>query len=202
MNDPAEGQRLQADYAARVQESANFQLGGPAKLTRADDPRYVLRKNGGLADLWYMDDGDIMCHPILVPSFLQEFDVTNAKVGAERHPQKTEVIHNVNDLDAAPLEWSAGYGQSHHRHRGLLSDRDSTSRISSWPRRMSFEQCTNAFSYARTRRKNLLSYVNVWELAADLAGETGCRNLLRGQRSLGRLFPGQFDASNTQRWPV
>ena len=52
-----------------------------------------------------MDDGDFMCHPILVPCYVQEFDVANAKVGAERNPQKTEVIHYVNDLDAAPPEW-------------------------------------------------------------------------------------------------
>ena len=31
--------------------------------------------------------------------------VANAKVGAERNSQKSEVIYNVNDLDAAPLEW-------------------------------------------------------------------------------------------------
>ena len=70
----------------RVQESANFQVGGPEKLTGADDPQHALQKNGGLAELRYMDDGNIMCHPILVPSFLQEFDVSNAKVGAEREP--------------------------------------------------------------------------------------------------------------------
>ena len=48
-----------------------------------------------------MDDGDILCHPILVPSYLQEFDVANAKVGAERNPQKTEVIDCTDDLGAA-----------------------------------------------------------------------------------------------------
>ena len=63
------------------------------------------RNNGGLADLWYMDDGDIMCHPILVPSFLQEFDVANARVRAERNPQNTEVLNYANDLDAAQPEW-------------------------------------------------------------------------------------------------
>ena len=45
-----------------------------------------------------------MSHPILVPSFLQEYDVANAKVGAERNFQKTDVIYNVNGLDAAPPE--------------------------------------------------------------------------------------------------
>ena len=40
-------------------------------------------------DLCYMDDGDMMCHPILVPSFLQEFDVANTRVGAERNRLNT-----------------------------------------------------------------------------------------------------------------
>ena len=57
-------------------------------------------ETGGLVE--YMDDGDILCHPILLPSYLREFDVANAKVGAERNPQKTEVIHCVDDLGAAP----------------------------------------------------------------------------------------------------
>ena len=55
-----------ADHATTVQESANFLFGDVEKLTGADDPQHALQKNGGLADLWYMDDGDIMCHPILV----------------------------------------------------------------------------------------------------------------------------------------
>ena len=59
------------------------------------------RRPGGLV---VTDDGDILCHPILAPSYLQEF-VANAKFGVERNPQKTEVIFFVNDLDAAPLEW-------------------------------------------------------------------------------------------------
>ena len=82
VNDSAEEQRLQANHAASLQESANFQLGGPAKLTGAHDPRHALQTNG--ADQWHVDDGATMCHPILVPSFLQEVDVANARVGAER----------------------------------------------------------------------------------------------------------------------
>ena len=39
VNDPSEEQRLQADHAARLQESGNFQLGSPEKLTGAHDPR-------------------------------------------------------------------------------------------------------------------------------------------------------------------
>ena len=85
-----------------------FQLGGPAKLTSAHDPRHALQKNGGLADQWCMDDGGIVCHPILVLPSLQDFDVDNSRVGAEWNPLKTEVTHYVNDLDAAPLEWRTG----------------------------------------------------------------------------------------------
>ena len=74
----------------------------------AGDPQHAMQKSGGLAEQWYMDDGDIMCHPILMPSFLQAFDVANARVGADRNPLKTEVIYYVNDLDAAPPEWRVG----------------------------------------------------------------------------------------------
>ena len=108
VNDSAEEQRVQADHAARLQESGNFQLGGPEKHTGAHDPKHALQKSGGLADQWSMDDGDTMCHPILVLPFLQEFDVANVRVGAERNPLKTEVIYYVNDLDAAPPEWRNG----------------------------------------------------------------------------------------------
>ena len=52
-----------------------------------------------------MDDGDIVCHPILVLPFLRDFDVANARVG---NRLKTEVICHVNDLDAAPPEWRIG----------------------------------------------------------------------------------------------
>ena len=108
MTDPAEEQRLQVDHLTRLQESANFQLGGPEQLSGAHDPRHALQKNGGLADQWCMDDGDTMCHPILVLPFLHDFDVANSTVGAERNPLKTEVIYYVNDLDAAPPVWNIG----------------------------------------------------------------------------------------------
>ena len=64
VNDPAEEQSLQTHHAARLQESANFQLGVPEKLTVAHDPQHALQKSGGLTDQRYMDDGAILCHPI------------------------------------------------------------------------------------------------------------------------------------------
>ena len=51
---------------------------------------------------WVRDGGDIVCHPIPVLPFLQDSDVANARVGAERNPLKTD----VNDLNAVPPEWT------------------------------------------------------------------------------------------------
>ena len=96
---------MQAEHAAKMQIISIFQLGAPEKLTGTDDPRHILQENGGLADLLYIDDGDILCHQILVPSYLHELDDANDKVGAERNPQKTEIIYCVAELDAAPPEW-------------------------------------------------------------------------------------------------
>ena len=53
VDDSAEEQRLQADHAAKLPDTANFQLGGPEKAhTGAHDPQHVLQRNGGLADQW------------------------------------------------------------------------------------------------------------------------------------------------------
>ena len=93
---PWTGERLQADHAARVQGSANFQLGGPEKLTGAHDPRHVL-------------------------PFLQDSDVANARVGAERNPLKTEshLLRERPGCSATPvLNWRrAEHGQNLCSHR-------------------------------------------------------------------------------------
>ena len=83
-----------------MQESANFQF-CTEKLPCAHDPQHALQKNGGLADHWYMDDGDIVCHPLLVLPFCRTSTLPTPE--SERNP-RTEVIYYVNDLDAAPPE--------------------------------------------------------------------------------------------------
>ena len=46
-----------------------------ARLTsQAYDHRHEVQERGGLADIWFLDDGDIMCHPVLVAPFLKAFD--------------------------------------------------------------------------------------------------------------------------------
>jgi hypothetical protein len=57
------------------------------------DPRREIQVGGGLADFWYLDDGDILCHPILVWPYLMAFDEANVKVGAVRNRLKTEVLY-------------------------------------------------------------------------------------------------------------
>ena len=82
----------------------NFQPGRPEKLIGADDPRHAFQENGGLADFWCCDDGDILCNPMLVLPYLQALDIANAKIGAEPNQQKTEVIYHVSNLNTAPLD--------------------------------------------------------------------------------------------------
>ena len=71
VNDPAEEQRLRADHATRLQESANFQFGGAEKFTGAHDPQHALQKSGRCADQWYTDRVPVPPHarlPQLAPT--------------------------------------------------------------------------------------------------------------------------------------
>ena len=64
----------------------------------------------------------------------------------------------MNDLDAAPPEWRIG------------DVRKLTLGVAVGPRQYiadSFEQCMNAFSCVRTRRRNLPSSKRVWNSAAS-----------------------------------
>ena len=149
-------------------KTQNFQLGGPEKLIGADDPRHALQDNGGTADSLYIDDGDILCHPLLILPYLQAFDAADAPNWCQANPQKTEVIY-VGDFDTAPLEWKISDARllasvsMETSHWELLWDRSATF----WQKRKSIEQCTNASSSAGTRRRNLPSE-RVWESAASI----------------------------------
>ena len=41
---PSEPLRLQDDHAVRLQETANFRMGGPDNFTGADNPRHALQQ--------------------------------------------------------------------------------------------------------------------------------------------------------------
>ena len=62
VSDSTDLHTLQADHAARTQQTANLQIGGNQNNLGTDDKRHKLQRSGGVADLWYMDDADIMCH--------------------------------------------------------------------------------------------------------------------------------------------
>ena len=122
--------------------------GGPETRTRADDPRHALQENEGLADFWCLDDGDILCHPVLGSLIL--FDC-NAGTGNRKKIDKTQ---KSSRLDSAPSVWKISEVRA-------LATVPTAANINSWPKRMSFEPCTNAFSSVRIRRQSLPLCVNV-----------------------------------------
>ena len=223
----AEVQRLQGDHAARLPESANFQLGGPEKLTSAHDPQHALQKNGGSADQWYMDDGDIMCHPILVLPFLQDFDGANARVGAERNPMKTEVIYYVNDLDAAPPEWNIGDVRSLAK-TSAVTDGSITLGVAVGSRQFVKDQILSKADVIRAMRERVQLLPRPADRVRKDSGESGsqphqahradsrphnpgrtqrCSGLRRDWAAVSRTalpgsHGGQHDTSNPQRRPV
>ena len=81
-----------------------FTLRGGEDHASEDDPRHMLQKCGGLADSWYLDDGDIMCQPLLVLPHLMAVDIGNAQIAAERTQLNSEVIYLVATLEEARPE--------------------------------------------------------------------------------------------------
>ena len=105
VDDPSDVQRLQAERAVRLQETANVQLGGPEQLTGANEPRHELQRNGGLADLSYHGSMVTFC---VTRSWCRRTckNSTSPTPTSERSgTHRTQVINYVNDLDAVPLEW-------------------------------------------------------------------------------------------------
>ena len=92
----------QADFDNRSLATRTFQ---EQALGCVVDPRHEIQKSGGLADFWYLDDGDILCSPLLVKPFLIAFDRVNPVVGAERSCSKTEVTYYCTEEE---LEVNAG----------------------------------------------------------------------------------------------
>ena len=90
-----------------MQRIQSFQLGGLEKLIVADDPRHALWENGGLSDHWYLDDGDVLCRPVLVrpckrlvqPTLKLEQNGTDRK-------QKSSTTLQTWTQRAALLEWN------------------------------------------------------------------------------------------------
>ena len=160
-----------------------------------------------------------MCHPILVLLFLHDFDVGNARVGAERNPLKTDVIFNVNDLGAAPPEWGIGDVRSLAK-TSAVTDGSITLGVAVGSRQFIADQLLGKSDVIRaTHERGQLCQDPQTEFALlrESLGVSRINNILRihchtilqeqravevydeiGQRSLERLFLGLTEDSMTQ----
>ena len=138
--------------------------------------------------------------------------VANAKVGAERNPQKTEVIYCVNDLDTAPLEWRIGDVQNmaslhscrwKHHARSRIADQLSAKADVIRAMHEGVQLCQNPETEFALLRESLgVSRINhilrvhghtilQAQRAAEIQDELG-------QRSLERVFLGLTEDGMTQ----
>eukprot|EP00973_Karenia_brevis_P038909 5371814-Karenia_brevis.AAC.1 len=77
-------QRLWSDMAPAARKQSDF-----SQMTM---PWNEIQSSGGIADFWYLDDGDIWCDPALAVPYLRHFDTVNHTIGAERNLSKTVVV--------------------------------------------------------------------------------------------------------------
>ena len=125
--------------------------------------------------------------------FVQAFDTADAKIGAERNQQKTEVICHVADLDAAPLEWKlASVSTAVHGNITLgVAVGNACSCV---------QDAQTEFALLReslgVSRINHILRVHGHTILHD--GQAAAIFDEVGQRSLERLFPGFTEDSSTQ----
>ena len=200
-HDPADAGRLQDEQHSRMQRIQNFQLGCPEKLIEADDPRRAPQENGGLADFWYLDGGDILCYPLLVLPCLQACDAAHVYTGVERNQQKTEVTYNVADLDAAPPGWKINHGNFTLGiavgPRRCLTDQLLAEADIIWALHERLQVCHDPQTQCALFRESLgVSRINH---ILRVHGHTILKTSDEvGQRSLERLFPGFIEDSSEQ----
>ena len=65
--------------------------------TMIPDPRHEIQGSGGIADFWYLDDGDVLIDARLVPVYLAAFDRFNPEAGSTRNRPKTEVVYYMSE---------------------------------------------------------------------------------------------------------
>jgi len=107
----AERTRRAAQWAATHPQARRSEMDS---RTIVPDPRHEIQQGGGIADHWYLDDGDVLTLPHLVAPYLQAFDEANAKVGAVRNRTKTEVIFYATpeELSNHHQDWQVDFLQT------------------------------------------------------------------------------------------
>ena len=171
-----------------------------------------------------MDDGDIMCHPILLLSFLQDFDVANARVGGERNPLRTENHLLRERLGRSATEWRVGDVRSLAKTSAVTDD-SITLGVAVGSRQFITDQLSSKADVIRAMHERVqLCQDPHTEFAVlrESLGGSRINHLLRvhghtileeqsaaevydeiGQRSLERLLHGgQHDTSNPRCRPV
>lgn len=103
-----------ADFDLRNQHLDTWEGTSPPLRREAEGSKSILpspadevQRHGGIADFWYMDDGDALCHPSLVRQYLQLYDEETAKAGGQRNKTKTEVVFYASEecLNEHAAEW-------------------------------------------------------------------------------------------------
>ena len=88
--------------------------------TITPNPGYEIQKNGGLADFWYLDDGELLCVPGLVADDLEAFGEANKKVGATMNIFKTQVIYYASPAEM--LQNEASWNLARVRQLAAVTD--------------------------------------------------------------------------------
>ena len=152
-------------------------------------------------------------------TFLQDVDVVNARVGAERNSLNTEVVYYVNDLDAAPPEWRVGDVRS-LATTSAVTNGSITLRVAVGSRQFVTDYLLSMADVIRAmhERVQLCQHPQTeFALLRESLGVSRINHILRvhghtileeqkvaavhdkiGQRSLERLFPGLTEDSMTQ----
>ena len=199
-----------------MQQIQDFKLGGSEKQIGADDLRHALQENGGLADLWYIDDGDILCHLYWCRPVCKRSTQPMVKLeqSATHRRLKSLVICQTRMLPRQSGEsvMLAFWPLSPRRpvevtHLDLQWDPVSLLRTNFWPKQMSSVPCVNVCQDPQTEMSLLRERVGVSRNNHILRvqghtslQETRAAEIFNevGQRSFGRLFPGFTEDSLEQ----
>ena len=71
-----------------------------------------------IADLWYFDDGDILCDPRLVLHTLACFDTANTRAGADKNLMESELIYYATESQL--IENSNAWRMDDVKHQALV----------------------------------------------------------------------------------
>ena len=116
-SEPDAAREAEQAFDERLARHMTWVAMAPADRRAADgsgsimpDPAHEVQKLGGLVDLWFLDDGDILCDPVLVRPLLEAHDHADHAVGGQRNKSKTEVIYFADDATLASHEaaWQLG----------------------------------------------------------------------------------------------